>query len=83
MDYKPPDSSIHGILQARVLEWVAIPFFRGSSWLRDETQVSCILGVFFTIWATKEAPDMFLLCILLDEARTHTYTHTHSMLLIY
>ena len=41
-------SSIHEILQARILEWVAIPFSRGSSWPRDRTQVSCIVGGFFT-----------------------------------
>ena len=41
-------SSIYGILQARILEWVAIPFSRGSSWPRDRTQVSCTAGRFFT-----------------------------------
>ena len=41
-----------GILQAKTLEWIAIPFFRGSSWPRDWTWVSCIAGRFFTIWAT-------------------------------
>ena len=45
----------HGILQARILEWVAIPFSRGSSWPRDQTQVSYIAGRFFTFWATREA----------------------------
>ena len=50
----PPDSSVHGILQARILEWVAIPFSRGSSQPRDRTQVSHIAGRFFTIWATRE-----------------------------
>ena len=55
MDCRPPESSVHEILQARILEWVAIPFFRGSSQLRDPTWVSCITGRFFTIWATKEA----------------------------
>ena len=45
----------HGILQARVLEWVAIPFSRGSSQPRDWTWVSCIAGRFFTSWATREA----------------------------
>ena len=50
-----PGSSIHGILQARIPEWLAIPFSRGSSWPRDWTQVSCTAGRFFTIWATKEA----------------------------
>ena len=44
MDYSPPGSSIHGILQARILEWVAISFSRGSSWPRDWAQVSCIAG---------------------------------------
>ena len=48
-------SSVHGILQASVLEWVAVPFSKGSSQPRDRTQVSCIAGRFFTIWTTKEA----------------------------
>ena len=49
-------ASVHGILQARLLEWVAIPFSRGSSQPRDQTQVSHIAGRcrFFTIWATRE-----------------------------
>ena len=50
-----PGSSVHGILQARIPEWVAIPFSRGSSWPRDRTQVSCTAGKFFTFWATSEA----------------------------
>ena len=58
MDYNLPGSSVHGILQARILEWVAIPLPRGSSWPRDWIPVSCIAGRFFTIWATREA----LLC---------------------
>ena len=44
MDCSPPGSSVHGILQARILEWVAISFSRGSSWSRDRTQVSRITG---------------------------------------
>ena len=48
-----PGSPVHGILQARVLEWVAVPFSRGSSQPRDWTQVSRIAGSFFTIWAGK------------------------------
>ena len=44
-----PGSSAHGILQARILEWVAIPFSRGSSQPRDPTQVSHIAGRFFTV----------------------------------
>ena len=45
----PPGSFVHGILQARILEWVAIPFSRASSRPRDRAQVSCIAGRFFTI----------------------------------
>ena len=48
MDYSPPGSSVHGILQARILEWVAISFPRGSSQPRDQTRVSCIGARFFT-----------------------------------
>ena len=55
MDYILPGSSVHGVLQARILEWVAISFSRGSSWPRDQTWVSCMAGGFFTHWATKEA----------------------------
>ena len=55
MDCKLPGSSVHGILQARILEWVAVPFSRGASVSRDRTQVSHIAGRFFTVWATKEA----------------------------
>ena len=54
MDCSMPGSSVHGILQA-ILEWVAIPFSRGSSWLRNWIQVSCIAGRLFTVWATREA----------------------------
>ena len=49
------DYTIHGILQARLLEWVAFPFSRGSSQPRDQTQVSCVTGRFLTSWATREA----------------------------
>ena len=49
------DYAVHGILQARILEWVAIPFSRGSSQPRDQTQVSRTAGKFFTSWATREA----------------------------
>ena len=52
IDCRPPGSSVHGILQARILAWVAIPFSRGSCQPRDQTQVSCIAGGFFTVWAT-------------------------------
>ena len=51
----PMDHTFHGLLQVRILEWVAIPFYRGSSQPRDPTQVSHIAGGFFTSWATREA----------------------------
>ena len=55
MDCSLPGSSLHGILQGRVLEWVAISFSRGSSRARDRTPVSCIPGRCFNLWATREA----------------------------
>ena len=60
MDCNLPGSSDHGISQARILEWVAVPFSRGSYQPRDQTQVSLIAGRFFTVWATREAP---LICL--------------------
>ena len=56
MDCSPPGSSVHGILQARILEGVAISFSRRSSWPRNQTQVSCIAGRWFANWAMREAP---------------------------
>ena len=55
MDYRPLGSSVYGILQARILEWLAMPSSRGSSPPRDGTQVSCIAGRFLTVWATRKA----------------------------
>ena len=55
MDCSPPGSSVHGILQTRTLEWVAMPSPRGSSQPRDWSRVSHISDRFFTIWATREA----------------------------
>ena len=54
MDCSLPSSSIHGIFQAIVLEWIAISFSRGSSQPRDQTWVSRIVDRRFTIWATRE-----------------------------
>ena len=54
MDCSPPDSSVHGILQARILEQVAIPFSRGSFQPKNQTQVFWIAGRFFTVSATRE-----------------------------
>ena len=56
MDCSPAGSSVHGILQTRILEWVAMPFSRGFSQLRDWTWVSFTTGRFFTVWAAREAP---------------------------
>ena len=56
IDCSSPGFSVHGILQARILEWLSIAFSRRSSWPRDRTQVSCIAGRIFTLWATREAP---------------------------
>ena len=49
-----PGSSVHGIFQAIVLKWIAISFFRGSSWPRDRTRVSHVVDRCFTVWATRE-----------------------------
>ena len=57
MDYKPPGSSVNAILQARILEWVAMPSYRGSLQPRDWTQVSNIVGGFFTSWVTRETQE--------------------------
>ena len=54
MDYSLSGSSVHGILQTRILEWVAFLFSRGSSWPRDRTWVSCTACRFFTIWAPRK-----------------------------
>ena len=55
MDCSPPGSSIHGLLQARILERPAVSFSSGSSWPRDRTRVSCIASRLFTSWANKES----------------------------
>ena len=49
MDCSPPVSSVHGISQARILEWVVISYSRGSSWPRGQTHISCIAGRFFPL----------------------------------
>ena len=60
IDNSPSSSSVHEILQARILEWVVIPFSKSSSQPRDRTQVSHNADRFFTIWATREAPSWTL-----------------------
>ena len=56
MDCSPPDSSVHRILQARLLKWVAISFSRASSWPRDWTSISCVGRRILYHWAIREAP---------------------------
>ena len=63
MDCSLPGFSVHGILQARILEWVVVSFSKCSSWRRDRTQVSCTAVRFFTVWATREAHDQTRQCI--------------------
>ena len=60
MDCSQPGSSIHGIFQARILEWVATSFSRVSSQPRDRTLISCIAGGFLTDWTTREETLAFL-----------------------
>ena len=65
MDYSSPGSSVHGILQARIPEWVAMTISRRSSWSRGRTWVCHIAGRFFTVWATREALNgSFIECLL-------------------
>ena len=74
--YRPPGSSVHGISQARILQWVAIPFARGSAWHRDRTCVSCISCTGRQIlyqWATWEAIYVYMnmhtcMCVYTEKA---------------
>ena len=63
----PMDYTVHGILQARILEWVAFPFSRGSSQPGNRTQVSHIAGGFFISWATKETQEYWSSLFLLQQ----------------
>ena len=70
MDCSPPGSSVHGISQARILEWIVISFSRGSSQPRDQTLISCICKWILYHWAA----------IGLPYTHTHTHTHTHTQI---
>ena len=63
--------SLHGILQARILEWVAIPFSEGSSWPRDQTQDSCIAGRFFTVCAKGRGKPFLVLTKAVYQKQLH------------
>ena len=71
MDCSHPGSSVHGTSQARILQWVVIPFFRGSSQHRDWTHVSCIGRRILYHWATREATIYIYIYV-------YRYTHIHK-----
>ena len=70
MDCSLPGSFVHGILQARILEWVAISFSRRSSWPRNRTQVSYTAGRFFNNWAMRETPGIKYLWYIIPHRGT-------------
>ena len=80
MDCSPPGSSVHGILQAGILEWVAIPFSKGSSQPRDWTQVFCVVGRFFTNWVTGKSHwnRYFCICHLCPPCFCQEYYLQHA-----
>ena len=69
MDCSLPDPSVHGILQARILEWVAMPSSRGSSLPRSQTWVSCIAGRFFTTELPEKTPKSLYLSLNLKSSK--------------
>ena len=73
----PMEYTVHGILQARILEWVALPFSRGSSQPRDQTQVSHISGVFLTSWAIRE--DHTYIYVYVWWFYIYIYTHIYMI----
>ena len=61
VDHSPPGSTVHGIFWARILQWAAVSSSGGSSRPRDQTWTSCIAGRFFTAWAIKEGPSLWII----------------------
>ena len=83
MNCRPPGSYVHGHLQARILEWIAISFFRGYSWPRDQTQVSCTSSRFFTVWATRDTLPKLWLIMLVEAVQAREYNiHLEFTLLL-
>ena len=82
VDCSPQGSSVHGILQARILEWVAISFSRGSSQPRDQTWVSCIAGRCFILWATREAQWLYSLYFNTQSIRSIKWKDTWKSFLL-
>ena len=80
MDCSPPGSSVHGILQAKILKWVAISFSKGSSWARDQTRISYMAGRFFTAESTGKPSTTF--SVPLDSVHIWFKWHHHSLSLI-
>ena len=70
----PIDYKVHGIFQARIPEWVAFPFSRGSSQPRDRSQVSHTAGRFFTSWATRDIMVFKKYSIILPNAKVNNYS---------
>ena len=79
MDCSPPGSSVHGVLQERILEWAAIPFSRGSSWPRDRTHISwgsCTAGGFFTLEPLGKPQDNDSIYCILPRPETTLFQGT-------
>ena len=80
MDHSTPSSSVRGVFQTRILQWVAILFSKGSFWPRDQTLVSCISGRFLTVWTTRETQPyissvQFSHSVMSDSLRPHELQH--------
>ena len=73
MECSPPAFSIRGIFQARILDWVAVSFYKGSSRLRDQIQVSRIVGKLFTVWPTSSV--QFIHSVVSDSLQPHWLHH--------
>ena len=82
MDCSPPGLSVHGIFQARILDWVAISFSRGSSWPRDQTHISCIDRQIIYHWTTWEANYNQFLYLLKKKNTDGIFCHDHIAFII-
>ena len=79
MNCSTPGSSVHGIFQARILQWVAIPFSKGSFPIRDRTWVSCISSRFFTAWPPRKPIMCVLCCVVLSHSVMSDSLRTHRL----
>ena len=78
MDYSPPGSSVHGVLQARILEWVAISFSGGSSQPRDPTRVLCIAGNSLPLCPPRKPHSSVAFPNFKTDCTCHSHTHTEQ-----